>query len=93
LKVFGAGILSSTGEIPFALFSHDVTRRPFVTDEVIETGYYPSRMHDPSAWRSAWWAAAERQAAGRPGAGPHAIIRDRPCPPGRVHAASRSTHP
>src|SRR5438874_12078932 len=35
-KVFGAGILSSTGEIPFSL-SGDVVRRPFVTDEVIET--------------------------------------------------------
>ena len=46
LKVFGAGILSSTGEIPFALFSSDVTRRPFVTDEVIETDYDPSRMQD-----------------------------------------------
>ena len=46
LKVFGAGILSSTGEIPYSLFSKDVTRRPFVTDEVIETDYDPSRMQD-----------------------------------------------
>jgi phenylalanine-4-hydroxylase len=46
LKVFGAGILSSTGEIPFALFSNDVTRRRFVTDEVIETDYDPSHMQD-----------------------------------------------
>jgi phenylalanine-4-hydroxylase len=45
-KVFGAGILSSTGEIPFSLFSKDVKRRPFVTDEVIETDYDPSRMQD-----------------------------------------------
>jgi len=45
-KVFGAGILSSTGEIPFSLFSKDVTRRPFITDEVIETDYDPSRMQD-----------------------------------------------
>ena len=45
-KVFGAGILSSTGEIPFALFSRDVTRRPFVTNEVIEADYDPSRMQD-----------------------------------------------
>lgn len=45
-KVFGAGILSSTGEIPFALFSPDVVRRPFVTDEVVETDYDPSRMQD-----------------------------------------------
>ncbi len=46
VKVFGAGILSSTGEIPFSLFSNDVTRRPFVTDEVIATDYDPSRMQD-----------------------------------------------
>lgn len=46
IKVFGAGILSSTGEIPFSLFSKDVRRRPFVTDEVIETDYDPSRMQD-----------------------------------------------
>jgi phenylalanine-4-hydroxylase len=44
-KVFGAGILSSTGEIPFSL-SADVQHRPFVTDEVIETDYDPSRMQD-----------------------------------------------
>lgn len=46
VKVFGAGILSSTGEIPFSLLSRDVTRRPFVTDEVIATDYDPSRMQD-----------------------------------------------
>ncbi|MSQ93129.1 MAG: hypothetical protein EXR98_01085 [Gemmataceae bacterium] len=45
LKVFGAGILSSTGEIPFSL-SNDVKRQPFVTDTVIETDYDPSRMQD-----------------------------------------------
>ena len=45
-KVFGAGILSSTGEIPYSLFSPDVTRRPFVTDVVIDTDYDPSRMQD-----------------------------------------------
>ena len=44
-KVFGAGILSSTGEIPFSL-SADVQHRPFVTEEVIETDYDPSRMQD-----------------------------------------------
>jgi phenylalanine-4-hydroxylase len=44
-KVFGAGILSSTGEIPFSL-SGDVVRRPFVTDDVIATDYDPSRMQD-----------------------------------------------
>ncbi|MBA4186542.1 MAG: hypothetical protein C0467_00845 [Planctomycetaceae bacterium] len=43
-KVFGAGILSSTGEIPHALFSTDVTRRPFVTETVISTDYDPSQM-------------------------------------------------
>ncbi len=46
VKVFGAGILSSTGEIPFSLFSPDVTRRPFETNRVIETDYDPSRMQD-----------------------------------------------
>ena len=46
VKVFGAGILSSTGEIPFSLFSKEVRRKPFVTDEVIETDYDPSRMQD-----------------------------------------------
>ena len=43
-KVFGAGILSSTGEIPFSLFSPEVERRPFVTEVVIETDYDPSQM-------------------------------------------------
>lgn len=46
VKVFGAGILSSTGEIPYSLHSPDVTRRPFVTDVVIATDYDPSRMQD-----------------------------------------------
>jgi phenylalanine-4-hydroxylase len=45
-KVFGAGILSSTGEIPNSLFSTEVTRRPFVTDVVIKQDYDPSRMQD-----------------------------------------------
>jgi phenylalanine-4-hydroxylase len=45
-KVFGAGILSSTGEIPNSLFSPDVTRQPFVTEVVIHTDYDPSRMQD-----------------------------------------------
>jgi phenylalanine-4-hydroxylase len=44
-KVFGAGILSSTGEIPFSL-SADVRHQPFVTSRVIETDYDPSRMQD-----------------------------------------------
>jgi phenylalanine-4-hydroxylase len=43
-KVFGAGILSSTGEIPYAIDSPEVTREPFVTDVVINTDYDPSRM-------------------------------------------------
>jgi phenylalanine-4-hydroxylase len=46
IKVFGAGILSSTGEIPNSLFSPDVVRRPFVTEVVINTDYDPSRMQD-----------------------------------------------
>lgn len=46
VKIFGAGILSSTGEIPYSLFSPEVKRRPFVTDEVIATDYDPSRMQD-----------------------------------------------
>jgi phenylalanine-4-hydroxylase len=44
-KVFGAGILSSIGEIPNSL-SSNVERRPFVTDEVIETDYDPSQMQN-----------------------------------------------
>ena len=43
-KVFGAGILSSTGEIPHSLFSNAASRRPFVTEAVIATDYDPSRM-------------------------------------------------
>jgi phenylalanine-4-hydroxylase len=46
VKVFGAGILSSTGEIPYSLFSPEVTRRPFVTDVVINTDYDPSHMQN-----------------------------------------------
>ncbi len=46
VKVFGAGILSSIGEIPYSLSSPEVTRRPFVTDTVIATDYDPSRMQD-----------------------------------------------
>jgi len=45
-KVFGSGILSSTREIPYALFSPEVTREPFVTGTVINTDYDPSRMQD-----------------------------------------------
>jgi len=45
-KVFGSGILSSTKEIPYSLFSGDVKREPFVTKTVIETDYDPSRMQD-----------------------------------------------
>ena len=45
-KVFGAGILSSTGEIPYSINSPEVKREPFVTDVVINTDYDPSRMQD-----------------------------------------------
>ncbi|MGH9677479.1 MAG: hypothetical protein ACRD36_10290, partial [Candidatus Acidiferrum sp.] len=45
IKVFGAGILSSTGEITFSL-SNEVKRRPFITDDVIAADYDPSRMQD-----------------------------------------------
>lgn len=45
-KVFGAGILSSTGEIPYSINSPEVKREPFVTDVVIDTDYDPSRMQD-----------------------------------------------
>ena len=43
-KVFGAGILSSFGEIPHSLSSPHATRRPFVTEQVIRTDYDPSKM-------------------------------------------------
>lgn len=45
-KIFGAGILSSTGEIPYSLLSGEVKRETFVTDVVINTDYDPSRMQD-----------------------------------------------
>ena len=45
-KVFGSGILSSTREIPYSLFSNEVRREPFVTSTVIATDYDPSRMQD-----------------------------------------------
>jgi phenylalanine-4-hydroxylase len=45
-KVFGAGILSSTGEIPYSILSPEVKRQAFVTDVVINTDYDPSRMQD-----------------------------------------------
>jgi phenylalanine-4-hydroxylase len=44
-KIFGAGILSSLGEIPFSL-SPSVERRPFVTHEVIATDYDSSKMQE-----------------------------------------------
>jgi phenylalanine-4-hydroxylase len=44
-RIFGAGILSSTGEIPFSL-SREVERRPFVTAEVIATDYDWSKMQE-----------------------------------------------
>lgn len=45
-KVFGAGILSSTGEVPYSITSPEVKREPFVTDVVLRTDYDPSRMQD-----------------------------------------------
>ena len=45
-KVFGAGILSSTSEIPYSVLSPDVRRETFVTETVINTDYDPSRMQD-----------------------------------------------
>ncbi len=44
VKVFGAGIQSSFGEIPHSLFSKDARRRPFLTNDVIEQDYDPSKM-------------------------------------------------
>jgi len=44
-KIFGAGILSSIGEIPYSL-STSVEHRPFVADTVIETDYDPSKMQE-----------------------------------------------
>ena len=44
-RIFGAGILSSLGEIPFSL-SKDVERRPFVTDQVIDQDYDASQMQN-----------------------------------------------
>src|SRR5687767_1022769 len=46
IKVFGAGILSSTGEIPYSVLSPEVSRQPFATDVVIDTDYDPSHMQD-----------------------------------------------
>lgn len=45
LKVFGAGLLSSFGEMEYC-FSDNVERRPFSLDEVIATDYDSSRMQD-----------------------------------------------
>ncbi len=45
-KIFGAGILSSIGEIPRSLQSNDVNRRPFVTDDVIKQDYDYDHMQD-----------------------------------------------
>ncbi len=44
VKVFGAGILSSFGEIPHSLFGTAARRRPFITDDVIRQDYDPSHM-------------------------------------------------
>jgi len=45
LKFFGAGLLSSFGEMHHAL-SDEVERIPFDMDTLIRTGYDPSRMQD-----------------------------------------------
>ena len=44
VKVFGAGILSSFGEIPHSLSGAGARRRPFVTEDVIRQDYDPSHM-------------------------------------------------
>jgi phenylalanine-4-hydroxylase len=46
VKVFGAGILSSTSEIPYSVRSQEVSRHPFVTEVVVDTDYDPSHMQD-----------------------------------------------
>jgi phenylalanine-4-hydroxylase len=45
LKVFGAGILSSFGEMEYC-YSDQVTRKPFDLNTVINTPYDPTRMQD-----------------------------------------------
>jgi phenylalanine-4-hydroxylase len=45
LRAYGAGLLSSFGEIEYA-FTSAVTRRPFVLEEVIESTYDHTRMQD-----------------------------------------------
>ena len=68
-KVFGAGILSSTGEIPYSVLSPDVTRRPFVTDAVINTDYDPSRMQDHLFVAPSLAVSQERVGGPRPSPG------------------------
>ncbi len=43
LRAYGAGLLSSSGELPNA-FGDAVERRPFVLEEVVETDYDHTRM-------------------------------------------------
>jgi phenylalanine-4-hydroxylase len=43
VKIFGAGLLSSFGEMEHAL-SADVERRPFALDDVVATDYDPARL-------------------------------------------------
>lgn len=45
LRAYGAGLLSSFGELPYA-FSDAVSRRPFNLSEVIEQSYHHDRMQD-----------------------------------------------
>ena len=45
VRIYGAGILSSNGEIQHSL-SSAVTRKPFVLEQVITTEYDPTRFQD-----------------------------------------------
>jgi phenylalanine-4-hydroxylase len=45
LRAYGAGLLSSFGELPHA-FSDGVARRPFRLEEVIEQDYFHDRMQE-----------------------------------------------
>lgn len=45
LKVFGAGLLSSVGEMDYC-YSNHVTHKPFVMEEVMQTDYDPTQMQN-----------------------------------------------
>ena len=53
LRAYGAGLLSSFGELPHA-FSDAVERRPFRLEAVIEQDYAHDRMQDVLLSRRAW---------------------------------------